>query len=143
MYLASGLRDSIIRGAFSTVLYWERPYQHDSTASRPLSEVFGVRAGSLWVSTTVGDPHIGIPGVVLLLPSFSFWRLFGAAEGMTRTLFRYDRKWQMQKIQVHLLVLRVSSHVIGTFTVDQSYLRFIHLARCQPDKYVQHKLHRH
>ena len=41
----------------------ERPYKHDSTASRLLSEVKHCRARL--VSTTVGD-HVGIPGVVLL-----------------------------------------------------------------------------
>ena len=40
-------------------LYQERPYKHDSTASRLLSEVKHVLARS-----TVGD-HVGIPSVVL------------------------------------------------------------------------------
>ena len=47
----------------------ERPYKHDSTASRPLSEV--KHALAVLASTTVGD-HVGIHSVVLLLSLFTF-----------------------------------------------------------------------
>jgi hypothetical protein len=80
MCLASELRDY---GFGSGMTYWERPYQHDSTASRPLSEVKHVRA---WLVLRWGTT---LESQVL----FSFWRLFAA----------YDPSRTRPKVYLRLL----------------------------------------
>jgi hypothetical protein len=158
MCLASELRDY---GFGSGMTYWERPYQHDSTASRPLSEVKHVRA---WLVLRWGTT---LESQVL----FSFWRLFAAYDpSITRpkvylrllpVWYCFNRILPTQATLASLVLLQThfaytsdtgkckkcnftgrfyvdfSHFIMGTFTKDRrTYLRYIHLARGLQDNYV-------